>query len=275
MNGDFPMDFLELLGQFGIQLLFTVGLIVVFGLAISGAKRFFLRSFGRVPFHLERITGIVGTPIHELSHALFCVLFGHKVVDMRLYIPNDPDGVLGYVTHSCGRKNLWKRIGNFFIGVGPLIGGSAVLLFLLWIFVPTASSALFGTALGSAIASDLAAVPGAIAERALGVLKALFLHENFSMWQWYVFLILSILIVLHMEISRSDLNSGFTGFLFLALVWFLCDLVLYFVYPAGLYGVTAGCISVGVFLSSFFLLALGVAAIMVLISIPVRLLRRR
>ena len=269
------MDFLDLLCQFGLQLLFTVGLIVIVGLTIAGAKHFFLRSCGRAGNRVEIISGAIGTPIHELSHALFCLIFGHKIVELRLYTPRDPSGTLGYVSHSYHKRNLWHRIGNFFIGVGPLIGGSAVLLLLMWLLVPNASEALFDTALGSAVANDLAAIPSAIGERAWGVLSALFLPENFSAWQWYLFLILAIPIVLHMKISGADLKSGLIGFLFLAGIWLVCDLLLFFIYPKGLYALTAGCMYIGVFLSTFFLLALGIAAILVLVSIPMRMLRRR
>jgi hypothetical protein len=269
------MDFLDLLGQFGLQLLFTVGLIVIVGLTVAGAKHFFLRSCGRAGYHIELVSGAIGTPIHELSHALFCLIFGHKIEAIRLYTPRDPSGTLGYVSHSYRKRNLWHRIGNFFIGVGPLIGGSGVLLLLMWLLVPNASAVLFDTALGSAAASKLTAIPSAIGERAWGVLRALFLPANFSAWQWYLFLILTLPIVLHMKISGSDLKSGLLGFLFLAGIWLACDLLLFFLYPTGLYALTAGCMYVGVFLSSFFLLALGIAAILILVSIPMRLLRRR
>ena len=81
------MDFLDLLGQFGLQLLFTVGLIVIVGLTVAGAKHFFLRSCGRAGYHIELVSGAIGTPIHELSHALFCLIFGHKIEAIRLLHP--------------------------------------------------------------------------------------------------------------------------------------------------------------------------------------------
>ena len=84
---------------------------------------------------INYITGWLGTPVHELSHAFFHIIFGHKVTKIDLYSPNDGDDSLGYVEFYYQEKNLYHRIGLFFAGVGPILGGGAVIL-LLMMFLP-------------------------------------------------------------------------------------------------------------------------------------------
>ena len=112
--------------SFVLQVVFTVGLIFLFGWLISLCNRRFYANFGKFGRAVCYITGIVGTPVHELSHAFFCVLFGHHITEMRLFRISD-DGTLGYVNHSYDRKNLYQQTGNFFIGVAPIVVISALL----------------------------------------------------------------------------------------------------------------------------------------------------
>src|SRR4051794_35631225 len=78
-------------------------------------------------------TGWLGTPVHELSHALVSLAFLHRIHEVKLFLPHPEDGVLGYVRysivasppHTLARR--WLGIfGTFFSGVAPLFGGSLV-----------------------------------------------------------------------------------------------------------------------------------------------------
>ncbi|SCH45287.1 MULTISPECIES: hypothetical protein [unclassified Romboutsia] len=84
------------------------------------------------------ITGIIGVPVHEVSHYIIAKLFNHKVSDIKLYRPIESknDGVLGYVSHSYSRSSLYQKIGNFFIGIGPIIMGPLVIAFSFRILIP-------------------------------------------------------------------------------------------------------------------------------------------
>jgi len=75
----------------------------------------------------------LGTAIHELGHAVFALLFGHKIEKMVLFSPNNKEGTLGYVNHSYNKKNVYQNIGNFFIGIGPLIFGPIVISILVYL----------------------------------------------------------------------------------------------------------------------------------------------
>jgi hypothetical protein len=78
------------------------------------------------------VFGWLGTSIHELGHAFFALIFGHHITEIKLFSPKSDDGSLGHVTHTYNRKNIYQNIGNFFIGIGPILFGSVVLFLLIF-----------------------------------------------------------------------------------------------------------------------------------------------
>lgn len=133
MNGtflDFIFYFLKLVGA-------TIGSFFACGLLVHLISFFFSRLMGRGSGAIFDVTSIIGTPVHELGHAAMCKVFGHKIEEMRLWIPKPTDGVYGYVEHSYSKRNLWSRFGKLFIGMGPLFSGLGVTVFVLWLCFPT------------------------------------------------------------------------------------------------------------------------------------------
>ena len=78
---------------------------------------------------LIRFFGVIGVPVHELSHLIMCVVFGHKVDDFKLYTI-EHQGTLGYVSHRYNPRNTWHQIGRFFIGIAPLLMGILLIVVL-------------------------------------------------------------------------------------------------------------------------------------------------
>ena len=116
-----------------IGAVFLVGIIIYFLV-----KAFYtMVRYSKLAIYLS---GAIGTPIHELSHALMCILFGHKVTEMRLFQIDTDSGMLGYVSHSYNRRNIWALTGNYFIGIAPIVCGSVALFFAMKYLVPGASS---------------------------------------------------------------------------------------------------------------------------------------
>ena len=270
---EFSLSFLQMIQQYALQLAVTVGLIVLIGAVISVSKRLFLKCCKGGAYRVELVTGLVGTPIHELSHAFFCLVFGHKITRICLWTPTPQNGNIGYVTHSYKKRNLWHQIGNFFIGVAPIIGGSAVLYLLLWLLLPETAEALLGGAI--TLPQDLREIPKGFFDTARSVILRLFAPANFLRFHWYLYFFFALPIVLHMEISRSDLRSGLWGFSFLALLCFFSDLALFFFYPEGLLSVTSVMVSVGAFLSVFLCLSALLSVLLLLISAVAALFGRR
>lgn len=65
--------------------------------------------------------GFIATSVHELSHAAFCLFFGHKVTAISLFSPDEKTGRLGYVRHTYNPANPWSVTGNLFIAVAPAL----------------------------------------------------------------------------------------------------------------------------------------------------------
>jgi hypothetical protein len=63
--------------------------------------------------------GVAFIPLHELSHAFACLLFGHKITGFRLV--SFDGGLGGYVNHTWNTKSLYQRFGVFFIAIAPLL----------------------------------------------------------------------------------------------------------------------------------------------------------
>ena len=73
------MDFLA---GFLTQVMSTAGVIFLFGWIIALLRRGFCNVAYRSGPRILLLTGIIGTPIHELSHALMCLIFGHKIEEI-------------------------------------------------------------------------------------------------------------------------------------------------------------------------------------------------
>jgi hypothetical protein len=80
------------------------------------------------------VFGWLGTSLHELGHAIFALLFGHRITEMKLFKPDKETGTLGYVKHTYNKNNIFHLVGNFFIGIGPILLGT-FFIFLLSFFL--------------------------------------------------------------------------------------------------------------------------------------------
>ena len=122
-----------------------------------------------------------GVMIHEIGHAIFCLIFRHKIVEMKLFSPEE-DATLGYVNHSYNPNSFYQRIGNFFIGTGPIWFGVAVLCLISWLLLPNEMQI-----------SD-------------------FFSLNFwGRWQSYIWLYLALTISSHITLSPPDLAGSVDG----------------------------------------------------------------
>ena len=198
---EFLIYWLQLLGG-------TLGTLVACGLLVHVIFRMFSRLIGSRLRGWFYVTSIIGTPVHELGHAIMCKLFFHRITAMRLWIPKPTNGVYGYVEHSYSRKNPWAKFGNLFIGMGPLFSGLGIIVLCLGLCFPT----LWGDYL--AHTSELMPQDGGLLpleEIARGVLLLLKGIPNAFRADWLksaVGLLVILFVALHISLSPLDIKSS-------------------------------------------------------------------
>lgn len=173
------------------------------------------------------ITGWLGTPIHELSHALMCVLFRHRIEKMALFRPDRETMKLGYVQHVYRPTNIYQVIGNFFIGTAPLVGGTLAMYGLLWLFYPdTARSATIDPSVGNALASgQIASAAWQVMTHAVDVLQQVITVDRLTTIRLWLFMYLMLCIGSHMAPSRSDYRGSKWGAVLLLAMLLVLNLV--------------------------------------------------
>lgn len=132
MNGTVGGFFLSFL-QFVLTL---PGIFLICGLVMYLLSWLYARLLRGDAEGMVDITSFVGSPIHELGHAAMCRIFAHKITKLCLWTPRPENGVYGYVEHNYSKRNPWARLGNLFIGVGPLLSGLGVVVVVLWLCFP-------------------------------------------------------------------------------------------------------------------------------------------
>ena len=135
-----------------------------------------------------------GVMIHELSHAFFCLVFRHKIKEMKLFSPQK-NGTLGFVNHQYDPGSLWQRVGNFFIGTGPVWGGLAVLALISKLLLP---DSFFSSSGGFC---------GAITAFFTGFLSLSF----WISWRSWIWLYMAFSTASHITLSKSDCCGALDG----------------------------------------------------------------
>lgn len=248
---------LEIIGSLFVQLVFTVGFVMLYGGFISLCNRCFYDACGNTAFGIVRLTGYIGTPVHEFSHALMCLLFGHRVKKISLFGDSRRSRTLGYVEHTYYRKNIYHQIGNFFIGISPILAGGAVILLLVRVLTPDVYFSMSAGTGNIRAAFSEGMNEGALwaVMRGVGAMfVSLFSLDSFMDWRWWICMVLVFSIAIHMEISRSDIVSGIRGLGVIAVLLLVADIVLGLLFPATLSAVTAACVTAGVFIALLMLI---------------------
>jgi hypothetical protein len=203
--------------------------VVIFGLLIHFISHLTFksleRSFGSAGTYL---VSWLGTPIHELSHAIFCIIFLHRIVEIKFFSPDPVTGTLGYVHHKWNKYNPWQMLGNFFIGIGPVIFGCAALFALFYFLIPGSSRAWDDITTrvaeidgANSIGDYLAVLQGS----ALVMVRLIFTASNLASWQFWVFLYLAICVASNIRLSWADLKIALSGLGCVVLPFLLINLV--------------------------------------------------
>ena len=203
------------------QLAALLGWLCIMGLMLHvlarTAQYLYMRALG--PTAGTLITGWLGTPVHELGHAIFCPLFGHKIKRLRLWTPFSKDGTAGSVEHAWNRSSIYQNIGNLFIAAGPILLGSALILAGFIFLVPGKSTAL------AAIRGCSSSLWGPLSEPDClpAFFNILFYPGSLASPMFWAFLYGSFCIASHMGLSLLDLKGCLWGAAVLAVILLLIN----------------------------------------------------
>lgn len=210
-----------------IQLFSLIGVIIVIGFILgyleSLTRTYWSRAFGRKGFLL---TAWIGVPVHELGHAIMCLVFRHKIVATQFFPTDTSQGALGYVQHQYNQKSVYQRIGNFFIGIGPIISGITALILLMRYFVPK-SYYLFNTNLEKTVTStsiNLDMIQNMFLSTFF-LLKSLFTMNNLLTPSFWLFLFIAICISAHIALSKPDIKGSIDGVIVMFILLFLFNII--------------------------------------------------
>lgn len=258
-----------------IHLMYLIGVVYLVGFLIFLLNRCFYRLLGGGRF-VCYATGVIGTPIHELSHALMCILFGHHIREMKLFKIDRANGTMGYVTHAYNRKNPYHILGNYFIGVAPILVGTAFLCLMMRLLLPTAFTE-FGNYLADFAAWQESSMS---ADQLLGVgaVFVSFLTVLFSAvsegWMFWVFIVLALCVAIHMNLSGADIKGSLGALPLLILLISLCHVALYLVSNRA-YAVFVRALNLaGAYLAGVLMLALMLSLLVLVPAFVVYLIRR-
>lgn len=210
-----------------LEMISLVGLLIVVGLALGlmeqKANHYLFAAFG---YKGILATAWIGTPIHEMGHALMCLIFSHKIMEMRLFISNRADRTLGYVTHSYNRGSVYQTVGNFFIGIAPIVSGIGALFLSLYYLLPN-SFKIFEVYLKEGLTTktfDVTFVKG-LANACLVLIKSIFTLSNLLNPYFWIFLLIAISVSSHMALSGADIKGATHGLVSLYVFLFLLTIM--------------------------------------------------
>jgi len=190
------------------------------------ANRRFAGKFGMcgiLPF------AIIGTPIHELSHAIVAFLTGHRIEELALFRPNPLTGELGHLKHSWNDRNPFQKfIGNPLIAIAPFFGGALILYFLTKLLMPQLIIGNTLPALSSNLLGDFYQFETYIVtlfDGTVSMLRMFFKWRNLLSIKFYIYVLLVLGISLHLAPSRQDFVHFWTYLFGLLVIIFSINLI--------------------------------------------------
>jgi len=168
----------------------------------------------------------IGTPVHELSHALVVLLLGGKLKEVSLFSANSATGELGSVSYTFKSSAPIRRT---VVALAPLVGGTAVLLAVTRLLFPDVMSLAWEQKLAFSKDSLLELPLGlasALGENFVGLVKALTSRAVVSRWQTWLWVYLVVCIGTRLSPSRVDFKHIWKFFAIAIPVCFLAGLLL-------------------------------------------------
>jgi hypothetical protein len=146
---------------------------------------------------IYRFTGYIGVPIHELAHALVCLVFGMRITKISFFRHNSETGAMGQVSFKYSPYSMGHALGLALHGVAPMLAGAAVVYLVLGIQgdVPSGAGQNLLQWISGAVTWTVGAARTIATDGLLGALLFLFLLS----------------VSMHCIPSRADILTGLRG----------------------------------------------------------------
>ena len=220
--------FLKVLVSTGTQLLILFGPLLILAFIMNFIaqlnEEFSYKVFGRTIYLY--VFGWLGTSVHELGHALFALIFGHHINQIVLFSPNAEAGSLGHVNHSFNKKSIYQNIGNFFIGIGPILLGALALFlvtYALYQYSVTEISFQFGIESFKSL-SALKQLGFTVYKSGYSYISIVLFGAKTTWWKIVLLCYFLFSIGSSITLSPADIKSAFKGFLYFIVVLLLFNL---------------------------------------------------
>jgi hypothetical protein len=205
----------------------AITLLVLNHIASTKIERIVTVSIGKRIYLL--LFGWFGTFFHESAHAIACLIFRHKIKEIKFFSFDPEVDTLGYVNHSYNPKSFYQELGNFFIGIAPVISGIFLIYISMFIFldINVANSTHIFTditmiiehsfsfdAIGKVITDFKDFFALIYSKRQLGI-------------PFYIFLYITFSISSGMNLSGTDIKSAWVGGALLLILMFIVNIATY------------------------------------------------
>lgn len=220
-------SFFSILISTSTQLFSVVGIIILVGFLLDFMQRksigYLYNTFGRKGYLL---TAWIGTPIHELGHAIMCVIFRHRILEIQWFPVKTDASHLGFVSHSYNERSVYQRIGNFFIGIGPFFSGGFSIILLMYLLVPESyqqftdylDNQIQPMQLNKELITSIA-LPSWI------LVNSLFSLDHFIHPYFWIFIFLSMCISTHIALSKPDIKGAASGLITIFILLFIVNVI--------------------------------------------------
>ena len=217
---------LEFLKLFAITLFFPILPMVLCGLIVGLSERLFSRLTGKFGHGVVMATSIIGTPIHELGHAMMCFPFGHKIKKMCLWNPKATNGVLGYVNHAYNKKNIWHRLGCLFISIGPIILGLCAVTLTMLLCFPDTLSNYYSSSLS--VDRSLGGIFEMLWE-CVKIIPSAITDASSPVWARIIGCAVILCVCMHISLSPADIKNSLGALPIYSLICLVLSLIIFFI----------------------------------------------
>ena len=136
---------------------------------------------------------------------------------------------MGYVNHRCDRSSPYQMVGNFFIGIAPIIVGTGCMILLMRILLPNEFMASYQTFNRNMVYMSNINSIGDSLNIYINIVIAIIHNLNPLIghnWPRYiVFIYIMYSITSHMDLSKEDIINSRSGLFVFVIMTYIINLI--------------------------------------------------